>query len=392
VRRVYLDNAATTRVAPEVVEVVVAYMQDKYGNPSSVHEFGRTVRRSLQTARQQVAELINANCPGEIYFTGSGTEADNLAIKGIVLNGEGKRHIITSAVEHHAILHTCEDLEENHGCRVTYLPVNGYGMVDPASVREAIADDTALVSIMYANNEVGTIQPIREIAAICREKGVLMHTDAVQGVGQLPIDVQADGVDMLTLSAHKIYGPKGVGALYVRSGVKIRPIIHGGGQERGLRSGTEGIPAIMGLGKAAELARLRLPEYGERLTRLRDRLITGLLERVPYSCLNGHPVKRLPANANISFSSVEGEALLLDLDLHGIAASSGSACSSGSEAPSHVLTAMGVSVEEARGSVRLTLGLETSAEDIDYTIDTLAAVVERLRAFSPLGEKGAQHV
>ncbi|MEW6547350.1 MAG: cysteine desulfurase NifS [Bacillota bacterium] len=382
-RRVYLDHAATTPVHPEVVEVMRRYMLQDWGNPSSIHSFGREARAGVDTARAQVAALIGADAE-EIVFTSGGTEADNLAIKGTAweLRDKGD-HIITSTVEHHAVLHTVEWLEKQ-GFRATYLPVDRYGMVDPEEVGRAITPSTILVSIMAANNEVGTVQPVAEIARICRERGVRFHTDAVQAVGQVPIDVHALGVDLLSLSGHKIYGPKGVGALYVRRGVRLTPLQHGGAHERKRRAGTEGVPGIVGLGKAAELARLHFDERVEHYRRVRDVLWERIQEKVPEVRLNGHPTRRLPNNLNISVRYVEGESMLLNLDMKGIAASSGSACTSGSLEPSHVLLAMGIPHEVAHGSLRMTVGMSTTEEDTAYVADSLAEIVARLRAMSPL--------
>lgn len=382
-RRVYLDHAATTPVHPEVVEVMKRYMLENWGNPSSIHAFGREARAGVDEARAKVAALIGAD-PEEIVFTGGGTEADNLAIKGTAweLRDKGD-HIITSAVEHHAVLHTVEWLQRQ-GMRATFLPVDRYGMVDPGDVERAITPSTILVSIMAANNEVGTLQPVAEIARICREKGVRFHTDAVQAVGQIPIDVRALGVDLLSLSAHKIYGPKGVGALYVRRGVRLTPLHHGGAHERKRRAGTEGVPGIVGLGKAAELARLHFAERVQHYRHVRDLLWERIREKVPEVRLNGHPTLRLPNNLSVSVLYVEGESMLLNLDMKGIAASSGSACTSGSLEPSHVLLAMGIPHEVAHGSLRMTVGVSTSEEDVDYVADCLAEIVGRLRSMSPL--------
>ncbi|MDI6893498.1 MAG: cysteine desulfurase NifS [Bacillota bacterium] len=382
-RRVYLDHAATTPVHPEVVEVMRHYMLQDWGNPSSIHSFGREARAGVDEARARVAALIGAD-PEEIVFTGGGTEADNLAIKGTAweLRNKGD-HIITSAAEHHAVLHAVEWLEKQ-GFRATYLPVDQYGMVDPRDVERAITPSTVLVSIMAANNEVGTVQPVAEIARICQEKGVRFHTDAVQAVGQIPVDVHARGVDLLSLSAHKIYGPKGVGALYVRRGVRLTPLLHGGAHERKRRAGTEGVPGMVGLGKAAELARLHFDERVEHYRRVRDLLWERIQERVPEVRLNGHPSERLPNNLNVSVLYVEGESMLLNLDMKGIAASSGSACTSGSLEPSHVLLAMGIPHEVAHGSLRMTVGTATTEEDTAYVAESLGEIVARLRAMSPL--------
>lgn len=385
-RKVYLDHAATTPLHPEVYSLMCRFMKDTFGNPSSIHSYGQEARKWVEKARQQVASLINAD-PNEICFTSGGTEADNLAILGTAAARRKKgNHIITSSIEHHAVLDTCKYLEKN-GYEVTFLPVDGYGMVDPGDVKKAIRRDTILISIMHANNEIGTIEPIEEIGRIAREHEVVFHTDAVQTAGKIPVDVEALGVDLLTLSSHKIYGPKGVGALYKRKGVRLLPVMHGGGQERKLRSGTENTIGIVGFGKAAEIATRELEVEQERTKRLRDRLVKGVLEKIPEVRLNGHPEKRLPHNANFSFAYVEGESMLLSLDLKGIAASSGSACSSRALQPSHVLTAIGLPYELIHGSLRMTLGRANSEEDVDYVLEVLPEIVTRLRSFSPLGQK-----
>nr|MBR4280117.1 cysteine desulfurase NifS [Clostridia bacterium] len=376
-RRIYLDNAATTAVAPEVLEAMLPCFAQVYGNASSIHGFGREGKRAIETARRQVMRALNAAAPQEIYFTAGGTESDNWAIKATAL-AKGSGHIITTAIEHHAVLHTCQWLEKR-GFAVTYLPVDEYGRVTAAQVEKALRADTILVSIMAANNEVGTIQPIGDIGALCRVRGVLFHTDAVQAVGAIPIDVQAMNIDMLSLSGHKLHGPKGAGVLYVRKGVKAEPLIHGGAQERGFRAGTENVPAIVGLGKAIELAHAGLAENAAYVSALRDKLISGLMERVSGAKLNGHPTGRLPNNANISFDKVEGEALLLRLDLMGVAASSGSACTSGAIDPSHVLLALGLTPAQANGALRLTLSKDTTEEEIDAVLDILPPIVEDLR-------------
>lgn len=382
-KRIYLDNAATTKLAPEALEAMMPYMTEIYGNPSSPHYFGQQVAAALDKARQQVAGAINAE-PGEIIFMSGGTEADNTAIRGIAERYAKKgRHIITTAVEHHAVLHTCK-LLERHGYEVTYLPVDEYGMVTVDQVREAMRDDTILVTVMFANNEVGTIMPIPEIGALCRERKVFFHTDAVQAVGHLPIDVKAMNIDMLSMSGHKFHGPKGVGALYVRKGIVLPPLIEGGAQERNRRAGTENVPGIVGMGRAIELACDGLLEKGEKMKLLRDKLIRELPLRIPEIKLNGHPTMRLPNNVNYSIKYIEGESILLMLDLKGIAASSGSACTSGSLDPSHVLLAMGLTHEVAHGSVRMTLSDETTEEDIDYVLEVLPQIAERLRGMSPL--------
>lgn len=382
-RKVYMDHAATTPLSKEVLEEMYPYFSNIFGNPSSIHGFGREARKAIDLARDRVAKALNAKAE-EIYFTGGGSESDNWAIKGVALANRNKgNHIITSSIEHHAVLHTCEFLEKQ-GFDVTYLPVDEYGMVDPEDVRKAINSNTILISIMFANNEIGTIQPIKEIGAIAREKGVYFHTDAVQAVGHVPIDVQDMNIDLLSLSGHKLYGPKGVGALFIRKGVKIAPLMHGGAQERNRRAGTENVPGIVGLGKAVELANENMEASNERLVRLRDRLIQGIFSKIDHIRLNGHPTKRLPGNVNISFEYIEGESLLLSLDMKGIAASSGSACTSGSLDPSHVLLAIGLSHEIAHGSLRLTLGEENTEEDVDYVLEVLPDIVNRLRAMSPL--------
>lgn len=382
-KRVYLDNAATTRLLPEVLDAMVPYMTELYGNPSSPHDFGQKAASGLNKARQQVADAINAD-PSEIIFMSGGSEADNMAIRGIAERYSKKgKHIITTVVEHHAVLHTCQLLERN-GYEVTYLPVDEYGMVTVDQVREAMRPDTVLVTVMFANNEVGTIMPIKEIGALCREKGVYFHTDAVQAVGHLPIDVKAMNIDMLSMSAHKFHGPKGVGALYVRKGIILPSLIVGGAQERNRRAGTENVPGIVGMGKAIEMALDNLEEKAEKMKKLRDKLITELPKRIPEIKLNGHPTIRLPNNVNYSIKYIEGESILLMLDLNGIAASSGSACTSGSLDPSHVLLAMGLTHEIAHGSVRMTLSDETTEEDIDRVLEVLPQVAEKLRRMSPL--------
>ena len=376
-RRIYLDNAATTAVSPAVVEAMLPFFTQVYGNASSVHTAGREAKRALEAARRQVAKAIHAAVPQEIYFTAGGSESDNWAIKGVAL-ARRTGHIITTAIEHHAVLHTCQWLEKQ-GFAVTCLPVDEYGRVTAAQVEKALQPDTILVSVMMANNEVGTVEPIAEIGALCRARGILFHTDAVQAVGALPIDVQAMNIDLLSLSGHKFHGPKGVGALYIRKGVKIDNLVHGGAQERGFRAGTENLPGIVGLGKAIEMADAALAENAARMTTLRDRLIRGLMEAVPGTRLNGHPTQRLPNNVNLSFAGVEGEALLLRLDLAGVAGSAGSACTSGTLDPSHVLMALGLSEAAANGALRLTLGTDTTREDIDAVLEILPPIVADLR-------------
>lgn len=382
-RFVYADNAATTQISDRVLDAMLPYLKEHYGNPSSIYSIGRDAKKAIEVARTQVAAAINAS-PTEIYFTGSGSEADNWAIKSTMrmLAKKGKNHIVTTAFEHHAVLHTCQALERQ-GVRVTYLPVDEQGYVIPAQVEAAIADDTALVTIMYANNEVGTIQPIPEIGAICRAKGVLFHTDAVQAVGNIAIDVDAQHIDMLSLSGHKLHAPKGVGALYVRRGVPMCNFIDGGAQERNRRGGTENLASIVGLGVAIEHACSTVDERVATVSALRDRLIDGILSAVPKSRLNGG-LNRLCGNVNISFQAVEGEALLLRLDMVGVCGSSGSACTSGSLDPSHVLMALGMPHELAHGSLRLSLNEYNNDEDVDYILEVLPKIVETLRAMSPL--------
>lgn len=382
-KRVYMDNAATTALRRDVLDAMMPYLTDIYGNPSSLHYFGQEAHKAVENARHQVASALNAE-DNEIVFTGCGTEADNMALKGIAEKYQSKgKHIITSSVEHHAILHTCEYLEK-HGFEVTYLPVDEYGMVKAEQVRDAIRSDTILVSIMFANNEVGTIMPIKEIGAVCREKGVFFHTDAVQAVGHVAIDVKAMNIDLLSLSAHKLHGPKGVGALYIRKGIVVPPLLHGGAQERRKRAGTENVAGIVGLGKAIEIACSDIEGTSKRMCYLRDKLINGIEASIPEVKLNGHRTERLPGNVNFSIKYIEGESILLMLDINGIAASSGSACTSGSLDPSHVLLAMGMPHETAHGSLRLTLGDDTTEDDIDYVLEVLPEIVVRLRKMSPL--------
>ena len=390
-RRVYLDHSATTPVDLEVASLMMTYYTEKYGNPSSVHSFGREAKQALEEARNQVAELIGAT-PSEVTFTSGGTEADNLAIIGTAeaLRKKGK-HIITSAIEHHAVLETCEYLAKN-GFDLTVIPVDEEGMLSVEDIRKAIRPDTILVSVMHANNEVGSILPIAEIGKLTKEHGIIFHVDAVQSLGKLPIDVNEMNVDLLTVSSHKIYGPKGVGALYVRKGVRVVPLVHGGGQEKKRRSGTENTPGIIGFGKACQLAGQRMAEDAKHHTQLRDKLMNGILQSIDYVKVNG-PLgeKRLPNNVNVSIRFVEGESLLLSLDMLGIAASSGSACTSGSLDPSHVLLAMGLVHEIAHGSLRFSLGRQNTEEEVDYVLEQLPKIVERLRMMSPLYDQ-VKHV
>jgi cysteine desulfurase len=386
-RRVYLDNAATTAVKPDVVQAMLPYFTEYFGNPSSLHGFAREARAGLDKARAQVAAALNAT-PDEIIFNGGGTEGDNTVLRGVALRYAQKgKHIITTAIEHHAILHTAEALKKELGYEITYLPVDEFGRVTAQQVAEAIRPDTILVSIMFANNEVGTIMPIAEIGALCRERGVLFHTDAVQAVGHVSIDVHAMNIDFLSLSAHKFHGPKGVGALYVRKGLRLPSFIHGGGQEKSRRAGTENVPGIVGLGAAIELAVTNIERNNAHMTKLRDMLMDGISASIPEIKLNGHPTERLSNNVNFSIRYIEGEGMLLLLDLNGIAASSGSACTSGSLDPSHVLLAMGLPHEIAHGSLRLTLSDDTTEEDVTYVLDVLPKVVQRLRDMSPLYPK-----
>lgn len=381
--RIYMDNAATTRVTQPVMEAMQPYFGEIYGNPMSVHSFGRESRKAVENARRQVAQALNAQ-PNEIYFTGCGTESDNWAVRGAAYaNVKKGKHLITTQIEHHAILHTCEQLEKE-GFEVTYLPVDEFGTVRMDALEKAIRPDTTLISVMAANNEIGTIQPIEEIARLAHAHGILFHTDAVQAIGSIAFDVKAMGIDMLSLSGHKFHAPKGVGALYIRSGVKLQRLIYGGAQERTQRAGTENLASIVGLGKAIELATENIDRHNAQLTAVRDRLIDRILEEIPYTRLNGHRTQRLPGNCNISFQFIEGESLLLSLDMKGIAASSGSACTSGSLDPSHVLLAIGLPHEIAHGSLRLSLSEENTIEQADAVVDALKEIVERLRAMSPL--------
>lgn len=382
-KKIYLDHNATTPVRPEVFEAMKPFLTEKWGNPSSIHWAGRMARGYVDEAREKVASLIGAD-PAEIIFTSCGSESNNLAIKGVVAYHEKKgKHIITTKVEHPAVLETCRYLEKK-GCSVTYLSVDRYGMVDLDEYRKAFRNDTVLVTVMMANNETGTIFPIKEMATIAKERGVLFHTDAVQAAGKVSIDVNELGVDMLTISGHKIYAPKGIGALYVRKGVRLDNLIHGGHQERGRRAGTENVAGIVAIGTAAELVKKELPEVASRVKRLRDKLENGLKERISDVQVNGHPEKRVPTTLNMSFFYIEGESILLHLDMEGIAASSGSACTSGSLEPSHVLLAMNIPPENAHGSVRFSLGKDTTEDEIDYVLEVLPPIVERLRSYSPL--------
>lgn len=385
-RIVYADNSATTNISDEVFEAMLPYLKDQYGNASSIYKLGRDAQKAIEESRAKVAKALNAD-PKEIFFTSCGTESDNWAIRGVCekLKAKGKNHIVTSVFEHHAILHTCQYMERQ-GYEVTYVPVGDKGLVNVEDVKNAITDKTAIVSIMYANNEIGTIQPIEEIAKVCHEKGVIFHTDAVQAVGNVEIDVKKQGIDMLSLSGHKIHAQKGIGAIYIKRGLVLPNLIYGGGQERGKRPGTENTAAIVGLGRAMEIAVQGIAEKNERVTKMRNRLIDGLLT-IPNTRLNGDREKRLAGNCNISFEGVEGESLLLKLDEHGIMASSGSACTSGSLDPSHVLLSLGLKHEVAHGSLRLSINNQNTEEDIDYILEWVPKVIEELRSMSPVWEK-----
>ncbi|CEH35323.1 cysteine desulfurase NifS [Romboutsia lituseburensis] len=390
-RRLYMDYSATTPVKKEVLDAMMPYLTDYFGNASSFHTFGREAKNALDKAREQVANLVNAK-PSEIYFTAGGTESDNWALEGVAFaHREKGNHIITSKIEHHGILHTCEYLEKHHGFEVTYLDVDSEGKVSLEQLEAAIKDNTILISIMFANNEIGTVQPIAEIAKIAKKHKVLFHTDAVQAAGNIPIDVKELDVDLMSMSSHKIYGPKGIGALYIKTGTKLHTFVHGGAQERRRRAGTENIPSIVGYGKAAEIAKSNMENHVKNLTELRAKLINQILEKIPYTRVNGSLDDRLPGNVNFSFEFIEGEGILLLLDMLGIAASSGSACTSGSLDPSHVLMAIGLPHEIAHGSLRLTIGDFTTEDDIDYIIEHLPAVIERLRSMSPLYDQAMKN-
>jgi len=382
---VYLDNAATTAVRKEVMEATMPYYINNFGNASSMYGFGKESRNAVENARKEVADALGAS-EDEIFFTSGGTESDNWAIRSTALSLQAKgKHIITTQIEHHAVMHTCEFLT-TQGFEITYLPVDEFGVVKIDELKRAIRNDTILISIMFANNEIGTIQPIKEISEIAREKGILFHTDAVQAVGHVSIDVNELGIDMLSLSGHKLGAPKGIGALFIKSGIDIIPFLYGGAQEKKKRAGTENVPSIVGLGKAIKLAKEEMDAEIERLEALRNKLTHGITQ-IPHSRLNGHQSKRLPGNCNVSFNFIEGESALLLLDAVGICASSGSACTAGSSAPSHVLMALGLKSEEAHGSIRFTLGLETTEEDINYVIEKLPPIIKSLRDMSPSYEK-----
>lgn len=386
-RQVYLDNNATTPLDDRVWEEMTPFCRQNFGNASSIHGWGQKARAAVEEARQQVAGLIRAQ-PGEIIFTGGGTESDNTALQGVVAaNRSPGTHIITTVIEHPAVLRTCEQLQED-GVRITRLPVNSYGLVDLEKLEAALDEKTVLISVMHANNEIGSIQPIAEIASLAREKGVLFHTDAVQSVGKIPLDVEALGVDLLSLSAHKIHGPKGVGALYLRKGVAITPLLYGGSHERSRRAGTENVPGIVGLGAACRLATQSMEDFATRVRQLRDRLEAGILNDIPHTLINGSRSSRMPHVSNISFRYVEGEALLISLDFEGIAVSTGSACSSGTLEPSPVILAIGRRGDAAHGAIRFSLSRMTTEEDIDYTLSILGETVARMRELSPLPQRG----
>ena len=386
IRKIYLDNAATTKVRKEVIEEMRNYFDEMYGNPSSaIYELGRRSKEAIENSRATVAKFINAD-EKELYFTAGGTESDNWAIKGVAFANKQKgNHIITTKIEHHAVLHTCEYLEK-FGFETTYLDVDEYGMINLEQLKNSIRPETILISVMYANNEIGTIQPIEKIGEIAKEHGIIFHTDAVQALGAVRVDVKKQHIDLMSMSAHKVGGPKGIGAMYIRKGVKIDNFIHGGGQERGKRAGTEGVQNIVGFGKAVELAGKNFDEHVEKLTAVRNKFIEGIKANIPDVVLNGHPTMRLPNNVNFSYKYVEGESILLLLDMEGISASSGSACTSGSLDPSHVLLATGLDHGTAHGSIRFTISEETTEEDIDFVIETMKNIIVKLRAISPLNK------
>ena len=386
-KKVYMDHIAGKPVDPRAIEAMLPFIREFYGNPSSIHSFGHEPRKALEEARAKIVKLINAERAESIIFTSGATESNNMTVKGVAYRNMDKgKHVIASSIEHMSVINPCKYLKTK-GFDVTFLPVDKYGLVDLDSLERELKEETVLVSIQYANGEIGTVQPVREISQIVHRKNAYLHVDATAANGQVPIDVQKDGIDLLTLSSNDMYGPKGVGALYIRSGVRIEPIIHGGGQERGLRSGTENVPSIVGFGKAAEIAVNEMQSESERLIRLRDKLIKGLLESIPYAFLNGHPTNRLPDNAAVRFNFIEGESILLNLDMMGVAASSGSACTAKTLEPSHVLLATGLKHEEAHGSVLFTLGRQNTEDEVDYVVQIMPDIVKRLRAMSPLTPK-----
>ena len=386
-RSVYMDYAAGKPVAPEVLEAMMPYLTDKCGNPSSPHSWGNEARKAMEDARAKIVSLIAAKKPEEIFFTSGGTESNNIAIKGVAFRNKDRgNHIVATTAEHMSVMNPCKSLLKQ-GFDVTFVPVDKFGIVDLQALETAVSDKTTLVSVAYANGEIGTIQPIREIGEIAHRKGASLHMDAVAACGQVPINVQDENIDLMSISSNDMYGPRGMGALYVKTGTRIEPIIQGGGQERGLRSGTENIPAIVGMGKAAEIAKAEMKTEAQKLSQLRDQLINRVLESVPASFLNGHPTQRLPNNASLRFSYIEGESLILSLDMMGIACSSGSACTSKTLEPSHILLAIGLKHEEAHGSLLFTLGKQNTKEDVDYVVSALPDIVKRLRAISPLTPK-----
>lgn len=386
-KRIYLDYAATTPVEEEVIKAMLPYFKEKFGNASTFYSYGQEARKAIEDARSLIADFVGAK-PEEIVFTSGGTESNNYALKGVAYaNQEKGNHIIATSIEHHSVSEPCKFLEKQ-GFKVSYLKVDKYGMVDPEDVKKEITDKTILISIMHANNEIGTIEPIKEIAKIAHERGIIFHTDAVQTFCHIPVNVDELGVDLLSVSAHKLYGPKGVGALYIRKGTKITSFLHGGDQERRRRASTENVPGIVGFAKAVAIAKEKMAEESEKLTKLRDKLISGILNKIDAVRLNGHPTQRLPNNVNISIEYIEGESMILNLDMEGIACSTGSACSSSSLEPSHVLLAIGLSHELAHGSLRFTLGRDTTESDIDYVLEVLPRIVKKLREMSPLYRKG----
>ncbi len=386
-KRIYMDHTAGRPVDPRVIEAMLPYMKSLYGNPSSVHSFGQEARQAIEKAKTKVAESINAESKESIFLTSGATESNNMAIKGVAYrNRDRGTHIITSSIEHMSVLNPCKFLKTK-GFKVTFLPVSQYGFVNLTSLEEELTNETILVSIMYANGEIGTIQPIKKISQMVHRNNAYLHVDAAAANGQVPIDVNDEGIDLLTISSNDMYGPKGVSALYIKKSTRLEPLIHGGGQERGLRSGTENLPGIVGFGKAAEIAKEEMPTESERLKKLRDKLIKGLLDPIPHSFLNGHPTKRLPNNAAVRYSFIEGESILLDLDMKGVAASSGSACTAKTLEPSHVLRAIGLKHEEAHGSLLFTLGRQNTEEEVDYVIRIMPEIVKRLREMSPLTPK-----
>jgi len=382
-----MDYGAGIPVDPRVLEAMKPYFTENFGNPSSVHSMGQEAKKAIEESRKSVADLVGAEIKEEIIFTSGATESNNLAIKGVAYRNKNRgNHIVTTTIEHMSVINTFKYLQKE-GFKTTYVPVDKYGIVDVEALKNAITDQTILVSVMYANGEIGTVEPVKEIGKIAHEKNVYFHVDAVAAAGQVPIDVKNEHIDLLSLSSNDLYGPKGVGALYVKTGTKIQPIIHGGGQERGLRSGTENVAAIVGMGKAAEIAKKEMASESVRLSGLRDKLVEGVLDKIPHSFLNGHPTKRLPNNANLRFSYIEGESLILSLDMEGVVTSSGSACTSKTLEPSHVLLAIGLAHEEAHGSLLFTLGRWTTKKEIDYVVEILPDIVRRLRAISPLTPK-----